>query len=494
MNLFNRATNPLVSGVSERLGGGPIPYHEIAPINPITSDVTPQGWGEKMVSGALAGTAAGLEMGGIGRAVYGGARAAVPFVGNLVSEVGRLGREAFTSGTVPGAAAGAADEATQSQSPKTRQLVQLGTGAVSAVLAHKAMGEGNEFEAVAGRLGDSNNAETAGQAAQDAVRSWKVNEMPQLLAHAAAPLDAKMAHNPDVDLTNLDQTLHDMVTKAGAAQPLSNVIVSKLPSQLIQARAGIGPTIPYFDARQFRSDLGDLTANPKLIPGNDVNKVKALYGALSKDIGASAAANGAGDEWAAFNAASNQTYKTAEGPLSKIVSDVNPANDQIKPESVATSLWNQGKKGSSDLTALRATVPEAADEIAAGFLRSNPEKWAKLPDESKEALVPNPWDRAALDRASPTPSSPIERLQHTTGEPIAGSLIGEHGAELANHLLGHTFVDPSLAALSTALAPTAARFGRNLLSNPESIKIPLRGTIAASAINPLVTEEEKRQR
>jgi hypothetical protein len=511
MNLFNRATNPLLSSATEAAGYGPTPYHEILQINPITSDVVPSTTTEKIASGALSGTAAAAEMGGVGRAVYGGVKALGE---NIVPEIGRMGREIFNYGAVPGAAAAGTGVLLGDQSEGTKDLASLGTGALTAMLTHK-FNPGNEFESIAARQGPSTASVAdpadipmvTGQKVQDIVRDWKANVLPAKLADAAAPLDAKMAHNPDVNLDQLDRTLNDMTTQAGKAQPLSDIITSRLPKQLVAALPRVGgpqittpggqtftqPTIPYEDARQFRSDLGQLLSNPKLMPGTDIEKVKALYASISTDIGKTAQANGAGAEWKSFNEGSNALYKVAEGPMSKIVSDVNPSNDQIKPEKVVKPLLSSP----SDLAALREHAPEAANELGAAMLRMSPEKWGKLPDASKASLVPNSWDRFALDNATPQRASPMTKLQHAV-EPGVGLAIGEVGGEVANNILTAlhqtAFIEPKLAGLITAGTPLTLRMAKELGSNPNQLSIPLRGAISGSSVNPLLNEEAKRQK
>ena len=541
MNLLNRATNPLVSGISTALGGPPIPYHEVPQINPMTADVQPEpGTWEPYAAGALSGASAVLGQGALARGVYAGAKAGLPLAENIIPELARMGREAFTYGAVPGAAATGAEELTKGQSPQARELAGIGTGTVAAILSHKALGAGNEFESIARRLGPTSTGTpagdvpiVAGRAAQEAIRDWKTGNptydpttgqvtyspgsMPATIEALKAPMMAKAGGVAQTDYGNTIQALQQLTSKGGFSQPFLNAISPMLPQSLLRAfgqmAAGgrgihaiapsgqttlLGVTTPVEEALTARSDFGKLISNPRLIPGGiEPTQIDTIYRALSQDIGKAMHSVGAGDEWENYNAQTSRMYKAAENTFSKVVGSDKSANETVRPEDAANYLWNHGKKGASDLSLLREFVPSAADEISAGFLRHQPEKWATLPESSKAALVPSPWDRAALDASTPHPASPFAKLQHAV-EPGASAVVGEYAGKAANSALNalhsNIFIDPEVAAIVAAGGPAAIRFAHETLMNPRQLRVPVYGALAGASTNPLVIEEEKRQK
>lgn len=432
---------------------------------------TPEGTGENLLSAGAQGLGAAaltLPLGGYGAM----ARTLGAGIGGGLS--GEAAKEFFPNSTVAPVVAGA--------------VGGLAAGGLAG------LGQGSRLEGVAKSLGESSTMQQAGSELQSAVRDWKSNVLPMKLEALRAPLDAKMAANPEVDLSELDKTLHSMTTAAGKGQPLSDVVISSLPKALAAKLQSLGgpqvttpsgqtftlPSIPYEDARVVRSDLGDLLANPSLIPGRDISKVKAIYGALSSDIGKTAEAAGAKDEWEAFNKGSNELYRIAEGPMSKVSSDVNPANETILPENAATKLLTGGKKGGTDLQDLRKEIPGALDELAAGLIRSSPQLLPKLSPEAQSALVFDPKARAAIDSIAGMKPEPFAPVTHI-GQAIAGGAVGERAGDLLAQSLHLAQVPPQALGLAAMAAPMAFRGARNLLANPEKGAFPLVGAVSGNA-------------
>ncbi len=407
---------------------------------------------------------------------------------------------AFLGGIIPsllsGAAGGAAGEATHQLLPDSK-VAPIVAGTLAGLVTGHGASEvesalsSSPFERVAAKLGASENHEQAGAAAQEAVRNWKTNVLPAKLSELSAPLDAKIPSSTPVNMTSLESTLKDMTTKSGAAAPLSDLITSRLPQQLrdrigaMTGLTGMGLSLTWQDARALRTQFGDLMANPKLIAGADPQMIKGIYKAISEDLGTTAKAQNAGDEWASYNSGSNKLYQTANTTLSKIASDTNPSNETIIPGNAASSILNTGAKDSTHLRNLRAEVPEAADELAASFLRNSPEKWKNLNSESKEALVPDRGDREILNSSSPAKSSAFSHLAHV-GESILGGTLGEALGEGASHLLGASGVPPELSRILGIAAPIAFRGAKAALSRPPSF--PLIGGVAGASTNGLTTQ------
>lgn len=454
---------------------------------------------EPYLAGAVSG-ATSLLGAGLARAGTFALRKGLPAAENIIPTLARMGRQSVTQGAIPGVAVAGADQATQGQTGMTRQIADLATGAGAAILSHKILGSGNVFESIAKSLGDSNDAESSGLAAQDAIRNWKTVDMPAKISALKAPVLAAIPpEGANTDYSNTVQALHDMTNKGGSSQPFIDKISPVLPKQLLgaiqsMAQGGkgitatspsgtntlLGVTAPIQEAMEARSAVGNLKVNPKLLPGIDQTQVDTIYRALSQDIGSTFTKLGAGDEWNNYNKQTSAMYKAAENTLSKATAADQLSNETIKPETAANYFWNGAKKGGTDLATLRAHVPQAADEIAAGFLRKSPEKWNTLSKGAKEAMVPDPWQRTLLDEAVPHAESPLIKLQHA-GEAGAGGVIGQHIGEVLNHGLDNPFIDPSYAALATAALPTAWRFGQDVVNNPKQLLIPAQGALAGNA-------------
>jgi hypothetical protein len=360
---------------------------------------------------------------------------------------------------------------------------------------------GNRIENVAKQYGTSSTVQQAGTELQDAARDWKSNILPMKVGALAAPLDAKMTHNPDVNLNEFDSIVRDMNTKAGKGQPLADLFSSSLPKQVEAKLNRISgpqyttpsgstftiPSLPYEDARAVRTSLGDLMVNPKLIPGGDATIVKKLYAALSQDIGETAKANGAEDEWNAFNAGSSKLYHIGETTMSKIASDTNPAKDKIKPEDAAIGLLNAGKKGGTDLGNVRQEIPYAADELAAAHLRDKPDLWPKLSEEAQSALIPDQAHRKVIDSVADRKPGPMMARATAHGvEAIAGGQVGELLGELSAHTLGLTGIPPEVMRLTGMAAPMVYRGTKNILTDSNKLAYPGVGAVAGNAAgNPL---------
>lgn len=443
--------------------------------------LAPQSSGEALAAAAARGT--------------GSAAAMLPMGGGVIPSL------------LSGAAGGAAGEATHQLLPDSK-IAPLVAGTLAGLVTGHGASEienafsASPFERVAAKLGTSENHEQAGVAAQEAVRDWKTNVLPTKLSDLSAPLDAKIPSSTPVNMSSLESTLQSMTTKSGGATPLSELITSKLPQQLrdrISAMTGLTGmrlSLTWQDARALRTQFGDLMANPKLIAGADSQTIKGIYKAISDDLGTTAKAQNAGDEWTNYNAGSNKLYQVANTTLSKLSSDANPSNETIIPGAAASSLLNTGAKDSTHLRNLRAEVPEAADELAASFLRNSPEKWKSLNAESKEALVPDRGDREVLNSSSPTKSSAFSHLAHV-GESILGGTLGEALGEGASHLLGASGVPPELSRILGIAAPIAFRGAKAALSRAPVF--PLIGGAAGASANGLATrsdlqEEPEQQR
>jgi hypothetical protein len=146
----------------------PIQIPEIPQMN-LGKVAEPQGALEHLATAGLGGTATALELGGAGDipAILEGSGK------ELLSEVPALLRQAGILGAIPGVAAEGADQlGLKDAPPSIRQGLEIATGMVAAIAAHRFAGA-NPFETVAAKLGSSETAEHAGDIAQQATRDWR---------------------------------------------------------------------------------------------------------------------------------------------------------------------------------------------------------------------------------------------------------------------------------------------------------------------------------
>lgn len=252
-------------------------------------------------------------------------------------------------------------------------------------------GADTDREAVAAGLGQSPTIEKAGEALQDAARSWKKTEFPQKLKDA----EHNMYYNPDGsvaipqdalgDLSNFNSSLKNSFYKAGELEPAAQKLRSRMPERLedaldqIAKNQGLPPgSVPKAtldDMKKLRSILGDAMTSPKLTEGVDAGKMNELYRALSGDM-EGAINNAAGPAGVArfkqFNEEAKRLYGLASGPVSDLISTVDKGAETISPNEAISKL---GLTDGSKLSRLRSedTLGKGLDEVAAAKLRMRPD-------------------------------------------------------------------------------------------------------------------------
>lgn len=240
---------------------------------------------------------------------------------------------------------------------------------------------------------------------------------------------------------------------------------------------------PLRDAMELRSYIGELTSRGMMPKGSTEAQWSGLYKALSEDIGNTMSRYGAKPDWDKYNAEASKLY-TAGNTLAKFSNDVNETKDTAEPGKATKALWSKMESDSGAIRTLREQVPAAADELAAGFLRSQPEKWNKLPQATREALVPNPFDRLVLN-SSVAKKPSLAEIQSRTSEHIGG---GSAGYALGELLRPHGDAEGSTSLMSpqmwTALGimtPTLLHYAGKLKQNPRAMNVPIAGGIAGVA-------------
>ena len=249
----------------------------------------------------------------------------------------------------------------------------------------------------------------------------------------------------------------------------------------------IGFKAPLADAMKLRSAIGEWLSNPKLMPkGVDEAHAKAYYAALSDDIGRTMQDHNAGPEWQNYNTEATKVYH-AGNLLSKFASDVNPERNDVAGGKAVKQVWNGMLTDSGEIRNLREQVPEAANEIAAAYLRQQPEQWHELqrrnPDAAR-ALVPNPFDRMTLDLNAKAKTSLTSQIAHggaMGGMGAAGYALGEALKSYGFSHEGNAVMSPGLWAALGILAPPALSAVGRTVKNPAKLAGPVMGAVAGHA-------------
>lgn len=362
-------------------------------------------------------------------------------------------------------------------------LTGLGVQGVASKLA------GSTVSRIAAGLGSSKTLQQSGAAVQDEARTWLAS-MPGKEKTVWDAVDAAIPTTSPTPLTSFNQALADITAKGGV---LSNVIQQLRPQlpdrlqKLIQQGPvglfGITPT--WQDVRELRTALGDALNYPDIVRNIGQQNRANLYRAATEDLQTTARANGAEDVFAAANAKSTQLHEFTDNVLENIIAGPKKSLADPAAETVASKLLSGGAKGGTDLNAIRAEMPSAVDELAAGHLQTAPEKWLKLSPEARAALVPDPVKRNYLDKTISRnvlgPSSAESTLSKIAGSHagaplgiIAGGLLGDSGN------IAHMALTGALGELAGWGAPMLYRGVRSMVQDPSTLTAPAVGGLAGA--------------
>ncbi len=340
---------------------------------------------------------------------------------------------------------------------------------------------------IAGDLGDSATLQQAGTKAQTLAEDWRQNVLPQKLADASAPLDAAVPAATPLTPTELIKRAQDLLSRGGqAANAVRDFLSGTAKSggalgataQALQgglASNALGtqqlPSLTWQEARAFRTELGQQlrTAKPAERPA-----LEHLYAGATGDLGSTANAAGAGDQFAAFNAESTRLHNLDRGPIEEILSR--------DPGDAAQRLLTRSARQGTILQDLRTELPEAIDELASAHLRLNPDAkaWSKLAPEAQEQLVTDPADRAIIQAAAPQKGAP--GLGTKMLESLVGGTVGGAGARIIGNALlpgVNPLVTEAAGELFGNVAPFLGRGVKRAIANP---LVPASGALGASNI------------
>jgi nucleotide-binding universal stress UspA family protein len=251
---------------------------------------------------------------------------------------------------------------------------------------------GNAIENYASQFGRSETPTQAGMALQENGRNWmgqfrQAQEQAEQAVSAKVPGTSIVSMDPVKDVLN--ETISKMPDAPHVAAMMTNPVFQGLSGALGKDLRGPQPylndplyatsgTVPlpvparpgfeWDTARAWRTKVGEqLEMSLVSRDGNDA-AWKRIYGALSGALGDTATKAGAGSEWQAANAITNQGHNFIENTLSNIINHPG-AQNSITPETAANYALRGTGSGGTTLNDLRSAMPDAVNELAAYKLR-----------------------------------------------------------------------------------------------------------------------------
>ncbi|MDH7638962.1 hypothetical protein [Sphingomonas oryzagri] len=436
------------------------------------------GPGERL-TGALEGAAAG----GIGGAALGGAGAlladrsyaarqaarALPLseeqklyraaqaegIDLLPADYGSDRLRRMTAGTVqtPYGANTIGRAADQTVSQFQDRVGQLAGDAVSPDAGGAILRQGRPSDAgesIANAVGDSLGSSTditgAGQLLQRGVSRFMDDT-----ADRTSQLYDRIPIEPDqpATLTNTRKVLSDL-TQAWQSNPdlgamfrnsrFGRYLDALTPKEVVQdgpVLPGAGKSQPittmeggqlsWNDLKEFRTQIGDALASPQLAPKIAPRQLRALYGALSEDMRATAkdVSPQAYKAWTRANDFADGRMKRINDTLSLLVGDRKDKTPNEAFSTVQRLLQNNGSGDFANLGRVLRSLP--ADDAAtvratlvnqtAGGKTFDPEAfskaWGGLSDRAKSYLLPGAGQRDLMDQAA-------SRAAAVSRDPFAG--------------------------------------------------------------------------
>lgn len=313
----------------------------------------------------------------------------------------------------------------------------------------------------AGQMGTATDAYSAGQALQAGANRF-TNDFKAASAARYQNLDRFIPANTPVQLTHTGRTITDLAqTMADApetAKALTSPLFRTLQDSLARDLKTTG-TVRYETLKRFRSEIGAKLSSPAFYTDTNTAEIKALYGALSRDMLEAANARGP----AAVNA-----FREANGFFSqgiKRVEDIaaRVADKGIQPEQAYSIVMRGAQNGPSNLAAFRkiynddewgmlasATLRRmgmapAGGQNAAGEVFSPSTfltNWNKLHPQSRALLADGDvgtlqaWNRLANIAGSMKDTQALANTSRTAGTAAFMSILGSLGAAGGSMMAG----------------------------------------------------------
>lgn len=362
------------------------------------------------------------------------------------------------------------------------------------VMAAKAEKQGEEIAAkvedLASSLAGKTSATDAGENIQKGVRAFK-DGFKALQARLYGNLDKHIPKGTPIEVGGTQAALKELNADIPGAPNLSewfkNAKIKGIDAALEADLKAAGETgkLPYEAIKKLRTLVGNELADNSLLSDVPRSKWKALYAALSDDLGV--AAKNAGPEavksWDWANAFTSKQLQRLE-QISGVV-------DKDIPEKVFAAATSGTRDGATTLTRVMGLVPaDTRKEVSATVLRrlglANPANqnelgerfstetfltnWNKLAPEAKAILFDKQGKdfRASLDKIAEVANNAREGSKvfanpSGTQQAISNQVAG--GGALIALLTGHPLMAAGIAGATGGSNLTA-----RLMTNPKFVK------------------------
>jgi hypothetical protein len=280
-------------------------------------------------------------------------------------------------------------------------------------------------------------------------------------------------------IVGIERALDDDINQSGTmGNPVTRNqadMVASLPDQ---------KQLPYEAIKKLRTLVGEQIDNASIVSDVPRSKWKALYGALSEDLGIAAKAAGPKAEkaWARANNYNRSAMSRIEGVLDKVL------GDSKTPEQVFAAI---NPRNADQMTTLRATMksllPEerqvVTDAVVARLGKATPgnqddvggvfssetflTNYNRMSPQAKEVLFPTLTQRNAMEaiaKVAATNRDHSKSFANPSGSAGSGAAYTMIGAAGYGLMQGH--VGPAAAAASLV---TGANIGARMLTNPRVV-------------------------
>lgn len=356
----------------------------------------------------------------------------------------------------------------------------------------------------AANLQPNASAERAGRAVQAGVDTFSKNVAAQRRA-LYWDADRHIPAGAGSPMQNTTQTLAQLTApNPGAAETTARLVNPKLRQMLDDLQADLqagGGQVPYEALRKIRTSIGEQMSDFSMTPDTPAVQLRALYGALSRDMEAVAKAAGPAAERAARRA-NNYTRLSAQR-MEHLQTVVDKAGGG---EAVYNAVMAGSKDGGTRLREVMQSLPkgsqqaltaavikrmgmptpgqagvDAAEQFSAATFLTN---WNRVSPEARRAL---------FDRHGPEFSRNMDRIARVAANLKDGAKVFANPSGTANRAAALTYGASLVGGLVTGnLAwPVAAGVMTNvsarLLTNPrvvrmlaEATEMPRSGVVATA--------------
>jgi len=374
-----------------------------------------------------------------------------------------------------------------------------GSGPVARAGERIQTGMGARVGEIADRVATNADPDAAGLAIERGIKNFvgRFRAEQQFLYNK---LDAFIKPDQTIDVANTRAALTKLTDDIQGAPELSALLKNPRISAIASAFAkdSSGGPLPYAAIKQIRTEVGNAMSEGPLVSGAPTAKLKELYGALSKDMEAAAAAAGPDAQKALARA--NQYTRAGMG---RIEDHLNRAIGPTAEQTFKTLVSDPGNASKIAVTLkslqpaerdiVKATVIERLGKAAAGRQDAEGEvfssetfltNWNKLAPKAKAVLFSGQDERLRRDLDSVAKVAEMVREQ---GKVLANP-PGTAGAAANIATAGGAFVAAMTGNPGTATAIVGAMAGANVtartMTNPRFVRWLARTTRMPQAALP----------